>query len=175
MGLWSWSDSAPRWSFVVDTDSYAGNFERQLASYIVGRCDDHGDHMGGPFREMYEKELPDDPFLDLVEERISDPGDDGIHHAPMDLAPTPGFENTGNGEVLPLKPGKNPKYPAYNSVAIFLSRRPTKNELAMLVARAQKFVTLSPVNRWDHWPKILGMRLVEERTEIISHDLMAVQ
>lgn len=81
-------------SFVVDTDSYAGNFERELSSFVVGRCDDYGEHRGGIYKEMYEEEVPENlksVVEDLVELRINDPGDDGIMRAPMDLAPTPAF------------------------------------------------------------------------------------
>lgn len=170
MALWDWGRTEPKWTFVVDTDSYAGNFERELACYVVGQCDDHGEHRGGPYREMYERDFKGkDPFEDLVEHRINDPGDDGIMRAPMDLAPTPGYENDGHGNHRPIASGKKPKHPAYNSVAIFLSRKPKDKELKILVARAKAFADLPKTKQWDSRPKILGIRLVEERTEIVSH------
>jgi hypothetical protein len=168
MALWSWENPGSQWSFVVDTDSYAGNFERELSSFVVGRCDEHGDHRGGVYREMYEKDFgihgipgEEDPFEDLVMTRVDDHGDDAICRAPMALAPTP---------TLRYSKAKT-KNAAYNSVAIFLSRKPTDGELATLVARSKRFSSLPLVKPWDHRPKILGCRLVEERTEIINHDL----
>jgi hypothetical protein len=182
MAIWEWADKGPRWSFVVDTDSYAGNFDRELSSFVVGRCDEGGDHRGAPYREMFEKEIrghgrrghfeKEDPFEGLVVTRVDDHGDDFICRAPMSLAPTPGYSNDGKGIVSKLKSGKEPKHPAYNSVAIFLSRKPTDAELRLLAERAKKFSNLPPLKPWDHRPKFLGCRLVEERTEIVSHDLM---
>jgi len=178
MALWSWDSPGPRWSFVVDTDSYAGNFERELSSFVVGRCDEHGDHRGGLYKAMYEEDFrihgnsgEEDPFEDLVTTRVDDHGDDAICRAPMALAPTPGYSNDGRGNVTKLKPGAKPKHAAYNSVAIFLDRKPTDAELGILVERAKRFADLPPIKPWDHRPKILGMRLVEERMEIVSHDL----
>jgi hypothetical protein len=179
MTLSVWADSEPRWAFVVDTDSYAGNFERQLCGYVVGRCDEHGDHQAGPYIAMYKKDFhihgnsgEEDPFEDLVTLRLVDPGDDGFDRAPMDLAPTPGYSNDGTGGVSKLKQGVMPKNPAYNSVAIFLSRKPTDVELRVLAERTKKFSSLPPLKPWDHRPKLLGCRLVEERTEIIFHDVL---
>jgi hypothetical protein len=179
MATWDWASTEPKWSFVVDTEDYAGNFERELSSYVVGRCDEHGDHRGGPYREMFEQEIrgrgsrghfeKEDPFEDLVTTRVDDHGDDHIAHAPMALAPTPGYSNDGSGNVKKLKPGQKVKWPAFNSVAIFLTRKPTKGELKILVQRAKAFASLPKITRWDSRPKILGCRLVEERTEIISH------
>jgi hypothetical protein len=173
MAIWEWEDKGPRWAFVVDTDSYAGNFERELSSFVVGRCDEHGEHRGGPYIEMYEKDFPDsDPFEDLVTTRVDDHGDDYIARAPMALAPTPGYSIDGWGKVMKLEPGKNPKHAAYNSVAIFLSRKPTNAELRILAERSKRFSGLAPIKPWDHRPKFLGCRLVEERTEIVSHDVL---
>lgn len=178
MALWSWDSPGPRWSFVVDTDSYAGNFERELSSFVVGRCDEHGDHRGGLYKAMYEEDFrihgnsgEEDPFEDLVTTRVDDHGDDAICRAPMALAPTPGYSNDGRGNVTKLKPGEKPKHAAYNSVAIFLDRKPTDQELLVLIERSEKFAGLPPIKRWDHRPKILCCRLVEERTEIVSHAL----
>lgn len=174
MALWSWAEPGPRWAFVVDTDSYAGNFERELSSFVVGRCDEHGEHRGGIYKEMYEEEVPKSIqklFEDLVEERVDDHDDDFIGRAPMALVPTPGFENNGMGKIRRLKSGEKPKHPAYNSVAIFLSRKPKDKELRILVERSKRFSDLPAVKPWDHRPKILGLRLVEEHTEIISHNL----
>src|SRR5512135_82994 len=172
MGIWAWEHpDKSEYVFVVDTDSYAGNFERELSSFVVGRCDEFGDHRGNPYKELYTKELPADPFDGLIGSRVCDPGDDGIHRAPMDLAPTPGYSNDGRGNVKKLKPGQKLKYGAFNSVAIFLRRKPTKAELSLLVKRARAFETLPKTKEWEARPKILGCRLVEERLLLVSTDL----
>ena len=167
MGLWLWArGKKPLWSFVIDTNSYAGNFERELAAYVVGRCDDFG--MGiprvVPYLNQHYLECPDS-FRTLSEDRISDPGDDGICRAPMDFAPTPG------------------KKGAFNSVALFLTHKPSKLQLAMLVERARRFPSLSWLGSPGKDPdmekffsfskiRILGCRLVEERTVLVSHKVV---
>jgi hypothetical protein len=161
-----------KWSFVIDTTEYAGNFERQVGAFVVGVVDEYGDHIAEPYLKMFEKDFPKkNPFEDLTDSRVGDPGDDGIMRAPVDLAPTPGYENNGMGKVTKLKPGKTPKYPAYNSVAIFLSRKPKDKELKLLVERALKFPKLPKQKAWDSKFKILGLRLVEERTVITNHEI----
>lgn len=171
MALWDWTRDEPRWTFVVDTDSYAGNFEREMSSYVVGRCDEYGDHRGGPYQEMFRKDFGKDPFDDLVDYRVNDPGDDGIMRAPMDLAPTPGYGNDGHGKHSKLKAGQKPKHPAYQSVAIFLRRRPTAKELRVLAERARAFEKIPPIKEWDHRPKVLGCRLVGETVSLTSEDV----
>lgn len=170
MATWNWAHTQPRWSFVVDTDSYAGNFERELSSYVVGQCDEYGEHRGAVYLAMYEEDFDGkDPFEDLVESRVDDHGDDQINRAPMALAPTPGYENDGAGNHRAIATGKTPKHPAFNSVAIFLSRKPTDGELKILIQRAKAFAKLPKVKDWDYRPEILSCRLVEERAEIVSH------
>ena len=46
MALWDWT-GGPRWYFVVDTEEYAGNFERELCGFVCGQYDDYGDPRGG--------------------------------------------------------------------------------------------------------------------------------
>lgn len=146
--------SDPRWSFVVDTDMYAGNFERELGGYVVGQVDDYGDHRAGPYIELYEKECPTNPFENLVEWRVYDPGDDGIMRVPANISPTPG---TKGG--------------AYNSVSIHLGKKPTSKQLRLLVERAKAFPSLPRLKKWDSRPTILRCRLVLEETVETSEDV----
>ena len=172
MALWDWSLTEPRWSFVVDTDLYAGNFERELSSYVVGACDESGEHRGGPYAEMYRKDFCGrDPFKVLVDMRVDDHGDDSIMRSPMALAPTPGYGNDGRGGAQKVRAGKKAKHPSYQSVAIFLRRRPTDRELASLAERARRFGSLPKVREFDARPKILGCRLVEESVVLKSTDI----
>lgn len=156
MARWSWASKAKmKWSFVVDTDSYAGNFERELGAYLVGRYDEFGGHRAGPYAAVFERDCESNPLLKdfeaLSEDRMNDPGDDGKFMSPVDLAPTPGTDK-------------------YNSVAIFLSRKPTVSELQVLNERARAFERLSyeawPLNGVKYPPKfhVIGCRIVGERT-----------
>jgi len=162
--------------FVIDTDKYAGNFERPMTAYMTGRYGDCG--VGDDEAKLFyqEMDLNDDwdgvnprcyedlgsPFVFVIEV----PDNHGCHR-PTTIYPTPGWVNNGSGghfregeeeEALkarnlkisvdlgfgskwktgtdePLK-----KYPAYQSVAIFMNREPTKEEAAILKERAHKFI-----------------------------------
>lgn len=165
MALWDWNNQDFSWSFVVDTDQYAGNFERELTAYVIGQADEYANV--DDYIAMFEEECGFD-FEDLYDTRVSDPGDDGIMRAPNDLAPTPGWSNDGHGGHYRVDADHPFKHPAYQSVAIFLSREPTSEELAELVKRATSFSQLSRRREWDDRPTILGCRLVKERLELID-------
>lgn len=160
MGTWNWDRKTPLWSFVIDTNAYAGNFERELSAYVIGRCDDFGEGMDPvqPYINLYRTECGK-LLEDLVDCRVNDPGDDGLCRAPMDLAPTPGQ-----------------KKHTFNSVAIFMKHKPSKKQLALLVERAMKFPSLPPLSFNDKGDlsrhlslNVIGCRLVEEYTRIVSH------
>ncbi len=70
--------------FVVATDSYAGNFERQLCAYITGIVGDCG---------VGEHEADTYP---MVEGTIQQP-DDNHCMRPCAIYPTPGYYNNGMG------------------------------------------------------------------------------
>lgn len=133
-----------RWMFVIDTDEYAGNFERELGGYVMGQVDEWGEHRAAQYIKLYQQECPADPFKKLVYEAFYNPGDDGFMLTPAHITTGP------NGD-----------YP-YNSVAIHLWERPNKQQIQLLVARAQKFSKLPKFDKFDHRPKILGCRLVRE-------------
>lgn len=149
MALWDWEKPEKvRYAFVVDTTDYAGNFERELATYVVGRSDYEEDRRLEPMKRLYEKECPKDPFEDLIAFRVDDHGDDHMARSPMALAPTPGKKQT------------------YNSVAIFLERKPKDSEIALLVERVRRFPSVC-----DRGPKaVLACRLVKESIRLESSD-----
>lgn len=139
------------WSFVVDTKDYAGNFERELCAYVCGLADEFAHHVEEYF-DSFNKECPDDPFEDLIDFRINDPGDDGIMIAPMDIVETP----DSNGVC--------------NSVRIFLTQEPTEEQFNLLVERAQKFCSLPKSKNKPHKPRphLIHCRLVKEITTTIN-------
>lgn len=171
MGLWDWTRKEPKWSFVIDTKDYAGNFDRELAGYVTGRWDYDGGAKGEKHAKMFKADFPEDPFKRLISFRVDDHGDDAIVRSPMALAPTPGWGND-NGEAhqiafAPKHIQRKLKYPAYLSVAIFLQRRPTPAELDILVKRAKAF----PFKYTDHAGgtiTVTGCRLVSERLVLES-------
>jgi hypothetical protein len=82
------------WIFVIDTDTYGGNFERELTAYItgqVGECE-----VGNEMAELYKKEVGKrglNMFEDLLEHRADE---DGCHR-PCTIYPTSGWFNHGMG------------------------------------------------------------------------------
>lgn len=182
-----------RWVFVVDTENYAGNFERWLCGYLTGRVDDPETH-GGDEAKIAKKELPQDLwdyFQDHVILCLENPDDCPIH-TPVVIYPTPGWFNHGMGghfkegqeaqafedykrEIEKYKkqhpasglegsPRLN-KFSAYMSVGIFFNEHPPENVIAVLKDRARKFIE-------EYWPKrevfgealtLTGFRLLEEK------------
>ena len=51
----NYSDYPAPWEFIIDTDSYAGNFERELCAYVTGHWD--METHGGDQAEMFEQEV----------------------------------------------------------------------------------------------------------------------
>ena len=159
-------------TLAIDTDSYSGNFERQMFAFITGRGDtpdgatnSNHDH----YLKLAEAGWFDEVLDDLLDVRLNDPGDDGYHRAYVSITPTPGFfGNDGthyeDNEKNRRKFSEKKRYPAFQSVAIFLQRLPTTEELEHIKKRAHLFADLPKKNAWDSRPKILGFRLLRART-----------
>lgn len=80
--------------FVIDTDEYAGNFERQTCAYVtgvVGECD-VGDSIAAKARESIPQKM-----LDIFDEHIKSEPDRHGCYRPCKIYPTPGFYNNGLG------------------------------------------------------------------------------
>lgn len=90
------------WVFVVDTEDYAGNFERNLVAYMTGR---HGEcEVGKDEAEVGRKDLsqlfsPDGPetLMDWMEEHVRSETDEHGTARPALLWPTLGWFNDGLG------------------------------------------------------------------------------
>ena len=65
-----------KWIFVIDTDSYAGNFERDMCAYITGVLGDC--EVGDEFAKLYDKEMNtgrwEGIFADYLEQRPDEHG-----------------------------------------------------------------------------------------------------
>lgn len=77
------------WLFVIDTEDYAGNFERELCAYITGRVGECG--VGDDMAELFKKEVGE-PFDEVIEET-----DEHGCNRPTTIYPTPGWFNDGMG------------------------------------------------------------------------------
>lgn len=82
----------PKFVFVIDTNKYAGSFERQLCAYMtgmVGECE-----VGDEEAEEFAKDHPgDNPLENMIEM----PPDEHGCHRPVLLWSTPGWFNNGVG------------------------------------------------------------------------------
>ncbi len=125
--------------FVVDTTTYAGNFERDLVAFVTGRFGECG--VGRDLAEMALKELPDDARQWLTVHVVSLPDEHGCNR-PASIWPTPGWWNDGSGKFLPMDsstPAPPRSYPAYLSVACFMTARPSDDLLELLRRRTRAY------------------------------------
>ena len=152
------------WLFVIDTDTYAGGFCRELTAFCTGQiCAEDG--TGLPEAETLAAAYPvmHEHLADLVEYC---PDEHGVAR-PCTLYPTPGWWNDGLGghypdalrhDVMPqqayaykvarLSPETQRNlqtmdhYTAYLSVAIFLREQPAPEVVAFLIGRARDYRTM---------------------------------
>ncbi len=83
------------WLLVIDTDSYSGNFERELTAYLVGQVGDCcvGTEMATIFKEDIKTNKPPVDFDNTV---FSVHDEHGVAR-PCTIFPTPGWYNDGKG------------------------------------------------------------------------------
>lgn len=79
------------WLVVVDTNHYAGNFERPMVAWMTGCSGDCG--AGKEIAEKAEEDLAVEAISDLVMSTADDHGT----RRPATIWPTPGFFNDGMG------------------------------------------------------------------------------
>ena len=89
------------WAFVIDTDSCAGNFERDMCAFmtgIIGECG-VGDDMLPLFNEcLTQYGWKENPFEDIV---IQVPDEHGCFR-PTSIYPNPRWSNNGMGKCFRL-------------------------------------------------------------------------
>ncbi len=83
--------SVPAFIFVVDTTSYAGNFERELCAAVTGELGICG--VGDKERDMFRGRFPDVDFSEIIAQVQDDHG----NPRPVSIYPTPGYYNDGMG------------------------------------------------------------------------------
>lgn len=138
-----------QWAIVIDTDSYSGNFEREMGAYITGTetirgerfVEDIRKHYGfnPKVRGSYWDDDERNPFANLFENWPGEHGDELAH-----IWPTPGWGNNGKGEHVQLSTltaakAKKCRWPAYQSVIIRCCQRPTQKQIQVLKEWAFKF------------------------------------
>jgi hypothetical protein len=129
-----------KYIFIIDTNEYAGNFERELCAYITGHVGECG--VGSEMAHIFTEE-EGESFDIFGESVLSISSEHGC------ARPTSIWEN------------KNGKY---DSVAIFFCKKPTKKQIDLMKKRTQKFIDeiKNPYTRKPNFSKILGFRLLTE-------------
>ena len=149
------------WLFVIDTDAYAGNFERELTAWctgVVGACGGGREHA-----ERCRKDFPQ--WVAHFHDWLSQESDEHGVARPCTTFPTPGWSNDGYGHVVQ---NTSLPYPAYQSVAIFFTDRPTDDALCFLIQRARTYLPLLP---WATCGTITGFRLLEQVSQYQEHPI----
>lgn len=147
--------------FVVDTDEYAGSFERDLCTYCTGIVPQYAADYFEDIAVQFKKEYPE--WVDYFDKKIAEIVLEEEREAvPASIFPTPGYFNDGLGHVYkesekgsdyiienynkifnklrPAIPNTGPgEYPAYNSVAIYFSDELSDEAKEFLIKRAKKF------------------------------------
>lgn len=180
--------------FVVDTDAYAGNFEREMTAFVTGVIGDCG--RGQEEADLFAKAVSEE-VQDSFQNLMAQVPDDHGCCRPTSIYETPGFLNDGLGghyregeadspeviaryrkemkKQLPDRKAEKAKpgnYPAYQSVAMFMNDRPDEKQVAFLISRVEAFC--SQVNSKKTGVRrpglycgpvhVLGYRLLQERT-----------
>lgn len=211
------------WILVIDTDSYSGNFERELTAYLTGQLGECG--VGDRLAELFKTETKTDKPPVKFEDMVLSVSDERGCYRPCSIYPTPGWYNDGMGghykagdednalktyqktvetdvnkekaryegylKNMPTgwtekdvrrqlkaiekrlddakKLKKVSKFPAYQSVAIFFSKKPSEKTIAWLKTRAEGYdKARKTAYDWDRGPgpKILGWRLVNHQVSV---------
>lgn len=166
------------YSIVIDTENYAGNFERRMCAFLTGQI---GDGYVGDGADIVEKYSADIKHLDWWNNHIIKKQPVGNYHgkSPVHTAITPGWWNNGRG--LHYRDGerlKSEKCPAYLSLEIYVSEIPSDDVIEELVERAKYFsknlsemkVTLFEKRK----PlKLTGVRIINNKS--IADELSSVK
>lgn len=80
------------YKFIIDTDQYSGNFEREMCAYLTGQIGECG--VGSEYAELFEKEVSGKISFENV---VSIPDDEGYCHRPCIIETNPNWFNTGMG------------------------------------------------------------------------------
>lgn len=143
------STSSP-FIFVIHTNDYSGSFERNMCAFITGVLGECG---------VGDNDIPIDQDYSLFKDLISMEPDEHHVYRPVTIWPTPNVFNNGLGfhyregeEAAAFEAYKKShhgnseptidmvgKYPAYQSVAIFLSHEPSKEQVELMTKRAKSF------------------------------------
>lgn len=140
---------------VVDTDTYAGNFEREMCAFMTGQIGKCG--VGEDQARVAQREIPRvvAQLGDLVDQVMDEQG----CHRPVSVFQNQKYGNDGKGNHAVLTAENKDRYPwpAYNSVGIYFGEIPNSRLLSAMKKRAREFADREQV-------KIEGFRFLGQQT-----------
>jgi hypothetical protein len=165
--------------FIVDTEDYSGNFERELIAYMTGEVGECG--VGTEMAELAEKEsnaVIDENGDSLYEHCFDLPyvinfSDEHGCLRPATIFATPGWINNGNGSHFKIDSEEAlkcvRKYPAYQSVAVAFESELSEENIKLLFERAKYFCENYNKLTGHSWSKNItftGIRLIHQEVKI---------
>ncbi len=147
--------------FVVDTNAYAGSFEREMCAYITGQTGECG--VGQEQAELAKQEIPD--VVAQLEKLIESIPDEHGCYRPVSIFPNPRYGNDGNGNHALLTDDNREQFPwpAYNSVAICFHSIPDSGLLVVMKERAKNIAAKGAGPKGDNQTVgIEGFRFLEQ-------------
>lgn len=140
-----------KYYIIFDTNSYAGNFERELCAYATGVIGDCG--VGEEFIDVFIKEEKinyDKEYSTLNEDFWGN---------------LIGFTQDDDGCWRPVNIDITPGTAYYSSVRIILNHKPTIKQYELIKNRGKKFATNKNI-------QILNVRLMREDVVIKTKNLI---
>jgi hypothetical protein len=157
-----------QYTLCIDTEQYAGNFEREMTAWVCGLANCEGRVDVLRVAKLAREEIPES-VQDWFEEHTRAGGE---YNDCCGIVPTPGWFNDGSGHHF--KEGQNTKcwrkhkWPAYQSVGIYLDAKPPEEVLAVVRERAASYNEACPHSMSHEHITITGFRLVTEKTTTIT-------
>lgn len=119
------------YKIIIQTDSYSGNFERELGAYITGMSEYRGESEAENANDNMSRKS-----LDEIEESITTGEGDEI----FNICPNPNYWNDGYGNIKKLKVGEeNKSFPAYMGIEIFFNDVLSQNTISEMKERAEEY------------------------------------
>jgi len=152
-----------KYLFVIDTDTYAGNFERQMCAYVtgqIGECE-----VGKEQAQIAQREIPQ--VVVQLEDLVDQVPDEHGCHRPVSIFPNPRYGNDGNGNHALLTNENRDRFPwpVYCSVAIYFHSIPDSGLLSAMKTRAQTIASVGVGLRgYEQTVGIEGFRFLEQHT-----------
>lgn len=127
-------DKGDNFVIVIDTDKYSGNFEREISAFCLGAFDEDRWH-GRAEADEFEEATEHDPRLEGIKKKVTSKRHNEYDEVTNTIWPTPNRLNDGYGNHFDAKEGEK-GWPAYESVAVFVDKELTSEELELVRLRA---------------------------------------